>query len=67
MGHKATNATKRTGTSHNSYDKPIPKPPAELLESFFSRLNEQFVTRRFSKTQEAARTGSAARTQNRGS
>ena len=30
----------------NSYDVPIPKPPAELLDAFLSSLQSKLVTRR---------------------
>ena len=35
----------RNGTG-SSYDVPIPKPPAELLDRFLSSLQSKLVTRR---------------------
>jgi hypothetical protein len=45
MVHKKTNANRSTDIP-NSYDVPIPKPPAELLEAFLMSLQSKLVTRR---------------------
>ena len=36
----------RRDITANSYDVPIPKPPAELLDAFLSSLQSKLVTRR---------------------
>ena len=37
---------KPASTPTSSYDVPIPKPPAELLDAFLSSLQSKLVTRR---------------------
>ena len=45
MEQKKTESNRRNDSQH-SYDVPIPKPPAELLDAFLANLQSKLVTRR---------------------
>ena len=49
----------------NSYDVPIPKPPAELLDAFLSSLQSKLVTRRHQKGRTTHRQHDRSRAQGR--
>jgi hypothetical protein len=63
MVQRETNKDSRKEAAN--FDVPIPKPPAELLDSFLSSLQSKLVTRRFQKNRNTAqqhdRRGAAVR------